>query len=50
MENITTKYDIPEYIIMDQDSTFMSSLTNYFFKKLDNHFRLNMELNFYQIF
>ena len=32
--NIVTKYCIPEYIIMDQDSTFMSSLMNYLFKKL----------------
>ena len=35
IENIITKYWIPEYIIMDQDSTFMSSLMNYLFKKLD---------------
>ena len=26
IENVITKYCIPEYIIMDQDSTFMSSL------------------------
>ena len=55
IENIT-KYCIPEYIKMDQDSTFMSSLVNYLFKKLDikietvasyNHqsLRLNTELN-----
>ena len=25
-ENVITKYCIPEYIIMDQDSAFMSSL------------------------
>ena len=30
-----TKYSIPEYIIMDQDSTFISSLMNYLFKKLN---------------
>ena len=35
IENIITKYGIPEYIIMDQDSTFMSSLRNCLFKKLD---------------
>ena len=35
IENIITKYCISEYIIMDQDSTFMSSLVNYLFKKLD---------------
>ena len=35
IENIITKYYIPEYIIMDQDSPFMSFLMNYLFKKLD---------------
>ena len=35
IENVITKYCIPEYIIMDQDSAFMSSLKNYVFKKLD---------------
>ena len=35
IENVITKYYIPEYIIMDQDSTFMSSLMNYLFKKLE---------------
>ena len=34
IENIITKYCVPEYIIMDQDSTFMSSLMNYLFTKL----------------
>ena len=28
IENNITKYCIPEHIIMDQDSAFMSSLTN----------------------
>ena len=32
IESIITKYGIPEYIIMDQDSTFMSYLMNYLFK------------------
>ena len=35
IENDITKYCIPEYVIMDQDSAFMSSLMNYLFKKLD---------------
>ena len=35
IENFITKYCIPEYVIMDQDSTSMSSLMNYLFKKLD---------------
>ena len=35
IENVITKYCVPDYIIMDQDSTFMSSCMNYLFKKLD---------------
>ena len=34
IEHIITKYGTPEYIRMDQDSTFMSSLMNYLFKVL----------------
>ena len=33
IENVISKFGIPEYIIMDQDSTFMSSLMSYLFKK-----------------
>ena len=32
IENIISKFGIPEYIIMDQDSAFMSSIMNYLFK------------------
>ena len=35
IENIITKYCIPEHIIMDQDSAFMFSLMKYLFKKFD---------------
>ena len=35
LENVITKYCIPEYIIMDQDSTFMSSLMTYLFHRLN---------------
>ena len=35
IEIVITNYCIPGYIIMDQDSAFMSSLMNYLFKKLD---------------
>ena len=34
IEHIITKYGTPEYIMMDQDSTFMSSLMNFLFKVL----------------
>ena len=35
LEHVITKYCIPEYIIMDQDSTFMSSLMTYLFQRID---------------
>ena len=35
LEHVITKYCIPEYIIMDQDSAFMSSLMMYLFHRLD---------------
>ena len=53
IENIISKYSIPEYIIMDQDSAFMSTFMNYFFKRLNikiktvapyNHWSLQAEL------
>ena len=34
IENIITKYGTPEYMIMDQDNMFVSSLMNYLFKAL----------------
>ena len=33
--NVISKYGIPEYMIMDQDSAFMSMLMNYLFKGLN---------------
>ena len=35
LENVIKIYCIPEFIIMDQDSTFMSSLMMYLFHRLD---------------
>ena len=35
IENVIMKYCIPEYINMDQDSAFMSSLMTYLFHKFD---------------
>ena len=35
IENVFTKYCIPEYIIMDQDRVFMSPLINYLFHKFE---------------
>ena len=31
--NVISKYCIPDYIIMDQDSAFMPTLVNYLFRK-----------------
>ena len=61
IEDVITRYCIPEYIINDQDSAFMSSLVNYLFKKFDikiktvvpdNHQSLQTEhgSNLYQVF
>ena len=46
IENVITKYHIPEYTIMDQDSTFMSSLMNYLFKKLDIKIKMVVPYNY----
>ena len=35
IENVLSKHCVPDYIIMDQDSAFMSSLRNYLLNKLD---------------
>ena len=51
LEHVITKHCVPDYIIMDQDSTFMSSLMTYVFHRLNikiktiapyNHSRQNM--------
>ena len=34
IEDIISKFGAPKYIIMDQDSAFMSTLMNYLFKRL----------------
>ena len=35
IENVISKYCVPNDILIDQDGTFTSSLMNYLFKKLD---------------
>ena len=35
IENVINKFGMPDYMMMDQDSAFMSSLMNYLFKKLE---------------
>ena len=45
LENIITKYCIPEYIIMDQDSAFMSSLMMYLFLRLNIKIKMIVRYN-----
>ena len=35
VKNVISKYCVPDYIIMDVDSAFMSTLMDYLFKKLE---------------
>ena len=35
IENVITKYCVPEYIIINQDSSFMSSVITYLFNKFN---------------
>ena len=35
IDNVITKYGIPDCMIMDQDSAFMSTIMNYLFKRLN---------------
>ena len=35
IDNVISKFGIPEYLIMDQDSSFMSTIMNYLFRKLN---------------
>ena len=40
IENIFSKFGMPDYMLMDQDSAFMSSLMSYLFKKLEITMRM----------
>ena len=40
IENVIAKYCIPDCIIMDQDSAFMSSLMNYLFTKFNTKIQM----------
>ena len=35
VDNVISKYGIPEYLIMDQGSAFMSTIMNHLFKRLN---------------
>ena len=35
IDNVISKYGIPEYLIMDQDNAFMSTIMNHLFRRLN---------------
>ena len=45
IDNVITKYCIPEYIIMDQDTAFMSSLMTYLLNKFNIKIRTVVPYN-----
>ena len=45
IKNIITKHCVPEYIIIDQDSTFMSSLMTYLLNKFNIKIRTVVPYN-----
>ena len=45
IDNIISKYGIPEYTIMDQDSAFMSTLMNYLSKRLNIKIKMVAQYN-----
>ena len=48
IENIISKFGTPDYMMMDQDSAFMSSLMSYLFKKLGITINLTTTSNYKQ--
>ena len=38
IENVISKFGMPEYMIMDQDSAFMSSLMSYFIQEVGSQY------------
>ena len=45
IDNVISKYGIPEYMIMDQDSAFMSTIMSYLFKRLNIKIKMVAPLN-----
>ena len=45
IDNVITKYCVPEYIIIDQDSTSMSSLMTYLINKFNIKIKTVMPYN-----
>ena len=45
IEHVITKYCVPDCIVMDQDSAFMSSLMNYLFNKFDMKIKMVAPFN-----
>ena len=45
IDNVISKYGIPEYLIMDQDSAFISTIMSYLFKRLNIKIKTVSQLN-----
>ena len=45
IDNVISKFGIPEYLIMDQDNSFMSTIMNYLFRKLNIKIKTVAPLN-----
>ena len=45
IENIITKYCVPEYIIINEDSTFMSSFMTYLLNKFNIKIKIVIQYN-----
>ena len=45
IDNVTSKYGIPDYIIMEQDSAFMSTIMSYLFKRLNIKIKMVVPFN-----
>ena len=45
IDNVISKYGIPEYLIMDQDSAFMSTIMNHLFRRLNIKIKIVVPFN-----
>ena len=45
IDNVISKYGIPQYLIMDQDSAFMSTIMNHLFRRLNKKIKTVVPFN-----
>ena len=49
IDNVISKYGIPEYMIMDQDSAFISTIMSYLFKRLNIRIKMVAPFNHHSL-